>query len=290
MADNVSTMLRAVDFVEHNLKADIRVADVAEAVSYSLYHFCRVFNQIIHHTPYDYIVRRRLSESARDLVETDRRIIDIAYEYGFGTPETFSRAFKRMFGVQPHQWRKREHIDNRTLLPRLTRAHVEHINKGDYLVPALCTLGALRLAGVMTPVRGDEGTILQAWAMLEQELPACGGEAAAWHYYGVAHYPREWQQRGYLYLAAVDAPSLDISRSGLVSKSLPPATYARFVHKGTYGEARLTRDYVYQTWLPKSGCRLAGRYEVERFGQRTPDLEGATSECEIHVPIEPVDS
>ena len=85
---------KALDFIEDNLEENIGVADMADAAGYSLYHFCRVFNSIVHHTPYDYLMRRRLSESARALVETDRKIIDVAFEYQFNSPETYSRAFK----------------------------------------------------------------------------------------------------------------------------------------------------------------------------------------------------
>ncbi len=41
---NIPAMTKAVEFIEDNLKEDIAVADIADAVSYSLYHFCRMFN------------------------------------------------------------------------------------------------------------------------------------------------------------------------------------------------------------------------------------------------------
>jgi AraC family transcriptional regulator len=129
---NIPAMIQAVEFIEDNLTEDIAVADVADAVSYSLYHFCRMFNSVIHHTPYDYLMRRRLSESARELVETNKKIIEIAFDYQFNSPETYSRAFKRMFSVQPYQWRKRESIDRRSLMSRLTAEHIQHMNKGDH--------------------------------------------------------------------------------------------------------------------------------------------------------------
>ena len=105
-------MLQAVAFIEDNLKGDIAVSDMAEAVSYSLYHFCRLFNRVIHHTPYDYLMRRRLSESALELLTTEASITDVAYAYGFNRPETYSRAFKRVLGMQPYQWKRQGHRDS----------------------------------------------------------------------------------------------------------------------------------------------------------------------------------
>jgi len=282
---NIPAMTKAIEFIEDSLKEDITVADIADAVSYSLYHFCRMFNRVIHHTPYDYLIRRRLSESARELVETDEKIIEIAFGYRFNSPETYSRAFKRMFGVQPYQWRKQRSIDRRSLMSRLTLEHIEHINKGDYLKPVLEERDAFQVAGVMTLVKDDQGVIPQLWDTLAQELEGIKDTGMTRGYYGIACYPRDWQERGHLYMAAVEVESLDILGSALVVKTMPASKCARFVHKGPYKDLRLTLDYIYQTWLPKSGKRLASSFEIEYYGQdfRRPDNE--ESETEIYIPI-----
>jgi AraC family transcriptional regulator len=100
----ITSIFNAIEFVETNLTEEMTIADMADAVFYSLYHFCRMFNGIVHHTPYDYLMRRRLSKSARELIETDKKIIEIAFDYQFNSPETYARAFKRMFDMQPSQW------------------------------------------------------------------------------------------------------------------------------------------------------------------------------------------
>lgn len=51
----------------------------------------------------DYIRMRRLLLAAEDLMRTDDKVIDIAYRYGYDTPESFSRAFTRFHGVTPTQ-------------------------------------------------------------------------------------------------------------------------------------------------------------------------------------------
>jgi AraC family transcriptional regulator len=283
---NIPAMTKAVKFIEDNLKEDIAVADIAAAVSYSLYHFCRMFNRVIHHTPYDYLIRRRLSESARELVETDKKIIEIAFDYQFNSPETYSRAFKRMFGVQPYQWRKQGSIDRRSLMSKLTLEHIEHINKGDYLKPVLEEKDASQVAGLMTLVKDDQEVIPQLWDTLAQELKGTKDAGKTRYYYGIAFYPKGWQERGYLYMAAVEVKSLDIMGSALVVKTMPPSTYAKFIHKGPYKDLGLTLDYIYQTWLPKSGKRLANSFEIECYGRdfRCPDNEEC--EREIYIPIE----
>lgn len=80
---NLPAIVRAIDVMEDHLREPITLAEVAEAISYSLYHFCRTFARATHHTPYDYLIRRRLSEAARALLRTDQRIGEVAADYQF---------------------------------------------------------------------------------------------------------------------------------------------------------------------------------------------------------------
>ena len=78
---------------------------------YSLFHFTRLFNQFTGLTPYDYLIRRRLSDASEALLMSDKRIIDIAQDYQFGSHETFTRAFNRLFAMPPSQWREQGAIN-----------------------------------------------------------------------------------------------------------------------------------------------------------------------------------
>jgi len=133
----------ALTFIEDHLQEDIAVGDVAAAAGYSLYHFIRTFNQMVQHSPYDFLMRRRLSESARELLRSDRRILDIAMDYSFTSHETFSRAFKRMFDLQPSQWREHPRKHEQVLLPRLSDEYLAHINHADFVRPALISVDGL---------------------------------------------------------------------------------------------------------------------------------------------------
>ena len=282
---DITLISKAVDFIEDNLREAIAVADMADAVSYSLYHFCRTFNQATHHTPYDYLMRRRLSQAAQELLNSDKKIIDIALDYQFNSPETFSRAFKRVFGKQPSQLRKQGSIDRRRLMPRLTLAHIQHINKGAYLKPVLEEKDAFQVAGVMTLVRDDQTVIPELWELFARELGSCEIAAKPESFYGIAYYPEDWENRGFLYMAAVEIRGLDIANPALVVKTIPSLRYARFIHKGPTTELQLTLDYGYHTWLPKSGESLSYPLVIEHYGQDFRNLDDEESETEIYIPI-----
>ncbi len=63
----VESMFRAVQYIEAHLQSETDIAQIAEAVGYSLFYFIRTFDQVVQHTPYDYLMRRRLTEAALTL-------------------------------------------------------------------------------------------------------------------------------------------------------------------------------------------------------------------------------
>jgi AraC-like DNA-binding protein/DNA gyrase inhibitor GyrI len=99
---------KAIDYIEKNLEGDIILEKAAHEACFSLSHFYRMFHALTGHAVKEYIRKRRLSEAARRLVYSDDRLIDICFDYGFEYQESFTRAFKEMFGMPPGKYRKQE--------------------------------------------------------------------------------------------------------------------------------------------------------------------------------------
>jgi len=203
MRDQIESIYQAIQYIESNLENHISVADVADEVSYSLFHFCRVFNKITQHTPYNYLMRRRLSESAEALVESDRKIIDIAFQYQFNSHEGFSRAFKKMFAVQPNQWRKTGTIEGRQLMPRLTQAHLHHLHKGSYLEPTYREQAEFKVSGVMGLVKGKSNIIQDLWDIIVQVIRVQPEAERSDTFFGI-NTPTGEGIKGYFYMAAFE--------------------------------------------------------------------------------------
>ena len=80
--------------------------DVASHVGVSAFHFLRMFARGVGVTPHQYLVRTRLRNAARLLVDGDRSITDVAGEVGFGDLSNFVRTFHRAAGVSPRRFRR----------------------------------------------------------------------------------------------------------------------------------------------------------------------------------------
>jgi AraC-like DNA-binding protein len=134
---SLEAVARAIAFTEDGLGEPLRVGAMAEAAHYSLYHFCRVFGRHTGLSPYTYLVRRRLTLAAEQVIDSGRRIVDIAVATGFESHEGFSRAFARLFSVTPIQARDRGWVANPPRLPALTLEHLCCLQRQRGLVPVI---------------------------------------------------------------------------------------------------------------------------------------------------------
>ncbi|WBW96695.1 helix-turn-helix domain-containing protein [Oceanirhabdus sp. W0125-5] len=106
MSDYYKKLQKSLDYIEEHIKEDISLEDLSALCYYSTHHYHRVFQSVIGIPVTDYIRKRKLSVAAKEIIETDKKIIDIAMDYGFNSHETFSRAFKRIFDITPNAYRK----------------------------------------------------------------------------------------------------------------------------------------------------------------------------------------
>ncbi|MFC1586688.1 helix-turn-helix domain-containing protein [Planctomycetota bacterium] len=96
----------AIEYIETHLTEEIFLEEVAAKANFSAFHFHRVFHSETGHTVGQYIRKRRLAKAAHELISTDRKIIDIAFDCQYDAPESFSRAFNKAYGKPPKQFRK----------------------------------------------------------------------------------------------------------------------------------------------------------------------------------------
>ncbi|MFF2890138.1 effector binding domain-containing protein [Paenibacillus sp. NPDC057967] len=99
--DWLERMNSAMDYVETHLTETIDYDQVAQIACCSTYHFQRMFPFITDVPLSEYIRRRRLTLAAFELQNSGVKVIDVAYKYGYESPEAFSRAFKKLHGVMP---------------------------------------------------------------------------------------------------------------------------------------------------------------------------------------------
>ena len=138
-------------FIEAHLTKPLTVEQVAAAAGYSRFHYSRSFLMLTGLTPTDYVRKRRLSEAARELVTSAKRILDIALDYQFGSQEAFTRSFKREFGVTPSLYRQRGRLHRLWGKISLGVANLLYPGKGIHRSSALLIPKRRIVAAIVTP-------------------------------------------------------------------------------------------------------------------------------------------
>lgn len=111
---------KSVDYIEENIKEEMTIEELAQVSFLSMYYFQKLFSRLVGKTVNEYIKARRVANAKPLLKSTDRRIADIAVEYGFNSHETFTKAFKELYGVTPEAYRKNKILLTDFLKPDLS--------------------------------------------------------------------------------------------------------------------------------------------------------------------------
>ena len=90
--------------------------ELSVAAGISRCHFAHVFARATGQSAMRYMRGRRLSEAARVLANGSPDILTVALDFGYGSHEAFTRAFRDQFGVTPESVRAQRHLDNVNLV------------------------------------------------------------------------------------------------------------------------------------------------------------------------------
>ncbi len=97
----IQSLSKAIHYIENHLDEDISIDKISSQVYTSSSHFQFIFHVVTGMTIGEYIRNRRLSCAAKDLLQPDSKIIDVAIRYRYDSGESFSKAFTRFHGIPP---------------------------------------------------------------------------------------------------------------------------------------------------------------------------------------------
>jgi AraC-like DNA-binding protein len=99
-------IVEARDRVNERLTDPPSLAELARLVGLNEFKLKRGFKEMFGTTVFAYLTAERLELAKRALLDTEKTAAEIAFELGYATPQHFSAAFKKHFGVTPNSMRK----------------------------------------------------------------------------------------------------------------------------------------------------------------------------------------
>ena len=290
----ISAIQKAIDYIEEHILEEINYLDVAREVYISSYEFHRAFSFLTGMTANTYIRSRRLSLAAREIIESDAKITDIALKYGYETPESFTKAFTRFHGVAPKFARE---PSTRLVLfnPLAVKISLEGGKSMDYRIAEGKAQKFIAIVNSFSnEIINDDNNhdIPDFWDECGEkglisgllDLRADGKRDL----YGLCSPTKEGEdffKYGIGVLVDSDTKEFDIEEMqgrGYSIWSVDPATYAVFDCIGDDGDCiSETWARFYKEFLPQMGYEAANETDYEIYPQN--GREGLF--CELWVPI-----
>ncbi|MCF7919262.1 MAG: effector binding domain-containing protein [Candidatus Cloacimonetes bacterium] len=282
--DYTRLMQKALVFIEGRLTCWISLEDIADVANFSMYHFHRMFLNVVGTTPKNYIRQRRLSQAGRELIFTLRPIAEIARRYQFESQAAFTRAFKKQFGITPGKLRR-----TRADFPYFEAIDLEErFKKGVRIMDVkIIEKEAMKVIGMKVVTTQKNNTIPQLWDKFNARWNEVENIAIKGVCVGICPHVDTSdfdENTQFAYISGMLVENFEKVPPGMETLDIPAQKYAVFTHKGALDTLNATYQYIYAEWLPNSEYELAAAAEIEWYDDRFK-FGAADSEFDIYVPV-----
>lgn len=274
----------AIQYIEANLHRKLCLKELSSMYYISPMHFYRIFRAVTNQTVRSYILGRKLSEAAIALKNTNLKVVDIAFQYGFSSHEQFTRNFLKMFHVTPNHYRKENSsID---LMDRLDVLERDFRNvKKDVIIDYFCReLKEIKLFGkevLFRPENSNEAAeVFRMVIDFKEEFISLG---TAGRLFSVVHSDRVDPSRIYCFFG-IAAEEYWGDKSVLAERSIPASKYAIFRYPGKMGVIFRTAMKDLYKWLSVTGLEINTKAGIDMF-ELFPEDYGQTGKFYLYVPV-----
>lgn len=279
----IQRMNEAIDYIETNLDGEIDYEVAANLACCSVNYFQRVFSLIVDISLSEYIRGRRMTLAAFELQKSNVKIIDLAIKYGYESPDSFSRAFKKIHGIIPTQARNAG-----VSIKAYPRINFQISIKGDIEMNyRIEEKEAFRIVGVKRLYKGpedDESVVPGFWnemyekGIYDEIFKLQTGSPEGVH--------------GFIHVKGEDSVDYTIAcvsdkepPSGMSSYIIPKSTWAVFEIIGPVNTAMADAwKRIFSEWLPTSNYKYAETIDIECFSY-VGDKRSADFKFEIWLPV-----
>lgn len=267
-----------IEYINNHLDTKIKIKTLAELSCFSSFHFHRISRALLGEPIGKYISRTRLETAAKMLRYSKLNIEDIAYNVGFETPSSLTKAFKSHFGITPNQYRKDKAFTfKKTKLMKTTlnikKPKVQNIEDNACLY--------LRLHGAYQTL-----DYAGAWEKLWGQVKAQKLFTKGIQMFGLPHDDPKVTDEDKIRYDACLIIHKDAKPTGEIGvKTLKGGKFAVFLYQGYYKYFAEVYDYIFNDWLLNSEHELRDEPVRERYISHPERVAEEKLKTEFYIPI-----
>lgn len=277
-------MSDAVEFMETHMEEPFDASLIAKAACSSPFHFQRMFLMLTGVTVADYVRKRRLTLAAQELAATRVKVLDLALKYGYDTPESFAKAFRRVHGISPSA--AREPGASLKAYPRISfHLSLKGDKDMDYRIVAR---EAFQVVGKTRRISTKDGENFKQVPEFWRDCARDKTEERLQPYnkantvLGIC-LAMDLEQEQFTYMVAVESDRLP-EEAEFEAQTIPASTWAVFASVGPMpGAIQKVWERIYHEWFPGTGYEHAGTPDLEVYP--AGDASAADYRCEVWIPI-----
>lgn len=267
-----------IDYIETVLEDEIDEKKITHLSGYSYAMFSRLFSILTETTLSEYLRGRKLTEAAIALRDTDEKVIEIAFRFGYESSDSFGTAFKNFHGFTPSEIRNGKPFK---LVSRIQLALT--VKGGRSMNVTIQKKGSFTVAG-FNEENINSSLCPKVWNKLyekysHEELASLGdGESV-----GICH---DVESPNVInYMAGYIVTDVDKAKSmGLDILEVEEAEYAIVELKGVVPECIHNGwKYVMEVFFPEHGYVHSGTPDFEYYYEGDMDIKDY--KMELWIPI-----
>jgi AraC family transcriptional regulator len=280
----LDSMNHALDYLEEHIADDADIGEAAKLAYSSKFHFQRLFFMVCGVTLADYLRSRRLTLAAQELAFGDCRVLDIALKYGYETPESFAKAFRKFHGISPSDAR-----EPGVRLKAVSRLKFIVSVKGDHDMDyRIIKKDAFRVVGKALRVSTVDG---QNFTKIPEFWGQCCSDGT---FETIIKLSDDGSSLGicgdfnpemneFNYYVAVPSQSGAVP-AGCAEITIPAQTWAVFDSFGKMPNAiQAVTTKIFSEWFPASSFEHAEAPELEVY--LPGDMDDPNYRCEVWMPV-----
>ncbi|USB33069.1 AraC family transcriptional regulator [Paenibacillus sp. YPG26] len=283
--DWLNRMNHAIEMMENRMEEPFDIGEAAKAAYSSPFHFQRMFHMLTSMTVAEYMRKRRLTLAAQELASSGSKVLDIALRFGYESPESFSKAFRKLHGVSPSEAR-----NPGVTLKAFPRISFHLSLKGDQGMDyRIVEQEEYEVAGKLIQVTTRDGEnhrdIPKFWEV-------CNTDGTSDRLFSIAEdkalrgicLDMQQEQELFNYMIGARVSPGTPLEEGFTVRTIPASTWAVFTSVGPMpGAIEDVWIRVFQDWFPSTGYEHAAGPEIELYPMG--DVSSDSYQCEVWIPV-----
>ncbi|MDX2042083.1 MAG: AraC family transcriptional regulator [Acidobacteriota bacterium] len=284
MNEDWQKLLPVLVYIQANLDGDLSLAALSQKAKLSPSHFHRSFKAVLGETLNHYVTRLRAERGAFRLLLHEARLLDIALDCGFQNHETFIRAFRRVFGKTPSEYRQwiRQHVSERNHQTRV--ASSQATSAFELSATKVVRLRSMHLAFLrhIGPYEAVPNTLfddLEQWAVRQRV-------AGPRVWLGIGHdAPIATQAEHLRFDAALVVPDPFEPDGKVGYQQLAGGEFAVTTHAGSFETLPAAYAAIFPRVIALPGYQMIGLPAVEIYHSASVNTELRLNRTDIYLPV-----